>query len=231
MPRDEGSVIHSFDTVSSTQSVALDLLETGRASLGHIVVANQQTTGRGRLGRIWASPYGGLYATFIVPDMTLLSLRAGVAAARALEGIGVATKLRWPNDLLIGERKLGGILIETGGDTARAGVGINISTSPAPGATSLHDLGIRGDRDAIVRAIYSELTRARPDDEILSEYRVRSGTLGRQVRIEVTAGLAIEGLAIGIDALGRLLVETENGVDAVTCGDCLHVATAPTRPD
>jgi BirA family biotin operon repressor/biotin-[acetyl-CoA-carboxylase] ligase len=222
MPRDKEPVVHSFDSVSSTQRAARDLLESGRARVGHIIVADQQTAGRGRLGRVWTSPPGGLYATFIVPSDRLLALRAGLAAARAIEALGVAMRLKWPNDLVVGERKLGGILIEADADVARVGIGINLTTSPLGDATCLLDLGVRVDRDALVRAIHSELVAQESEAGILDSYRTRSATLGRRVRIDVTAGRMINGQAIGIDELGRLLVETRDGVDVVSSGDCLH---------
>ncbi len=231
MPRDKAPIVHSFETVSSTQRVARDLLRAGEASVGHIVVANRQTAGRGRLGREWSSPPGGLYATFIVPNADLLALRAGVATARALESIGAAARLKWPNDLVVGERKLGGILIETDGAVARIGVGINMSASPVPGATSLSDLGVRADRDALACAIHGGLSERDSDAGTLSEYRARSATLGRHVRIDVSAGRTIEGRAVDMDALGRLLVETQTGVEAVACGDCLHGAVLPGEPN
>ena len=222
MPRDEEAVVHSFDSVSSTQRAARDLLESGRARVGHIVVSDQQTAGRGRLGRGWTSPPGGLYATFIVPSDRLLALRAGLAAARVLEALGVAVRLKWPNDLVVGERKLGGILTEANADVARVGVGINLTMSPLGDATCLLDLDVRGDRDALVRAIYSGLVTRESEAGILDSYRTRSATLGRRVRIDVGAGRTVAGRAVGIDALGSLLVETQDGVEVVSCGDCLH---------
>jgi len=222
MPRDGEPVVHSFDSVSSTQRAARDLLEGGRARVGDIVVADQQTDGRGRFGRVWTSPPGGLYATFIVPSDRLLALRAGLAAARALEALGAAVRLKWPNDLVVGERKLGGILIEANADVARVGIGINLTTSPLGDATSLLDLGVRADRDTLVRAIHSELMAQESEAGILDSYRARSATLGRSVRVDAGAGRTLDGRAVGIDALGRLLVETRDGVDAVSSGDCLH---------
>jgi BirA family biotin operon repressor/biotin-[acetyl-CoA-carboxylase] ligase len=222
MPRDEEAVVHSFDSVSSTQRAAHDLLESGRACLGHIVVADQQTAGRGRFGRVWTSPPGGLYATFIVPNDRLLAVRAGLAATRALDALGAAVRLKWPNDLVVGERKLGGILIEANADVARVGVGINLTMSLLGDATCLLDLGVRVDRDALVREIYRGLVTRESEAGILESYCTRSATLGRRVRIDVTAGRTVAGRAVGIDTLGRLLIETRDGVDVVSCGDCLH---------
>jgi BirA family biotin operon repressor/biotin-[acetyl-CoA-carboxylase] ligase len=131
-------------------------------------------------------------------------------------------RLKWPNDLVVGERKLGGILIEADADVARVGVGINLTTNPLGDATCLLDLGVRGDRGALVREIYSGLVTRESEAGILESYRARSATLGRRVRIDVTAGRTINGQASGIDALGRLLIETGGGVEVVSSGDCLH---------
>jgi BirA family biotin operon repressor/biotin-[acetyl-CoA-carboxylase] ligase len=223
MQPDAGLVIHRLATTASTQAAARLLLEQGVARVGHAVVADQQTAGRGRQGREWLSPLGGLYATFIVPHDDLLSVRAGVAAAAALEEFGVRVQLKWPNDLLVGKRKLGGILVETDATVARVGVGINLTACPVDGAASLADLGIRASRGAIIRAVYRELVANRQDPDIVDRYRAVCATLGRSVRIDIGAGHTIEGRAAAIDALGRLVVKSGQGVHVMACGDCLHV--------
>lgn len=223
MEPDAGLVVHRLATTASTQAAARLLLEQGVARVGHAVVADQQTAGRGRQGRAWLSPPGGLYATFIVPHDDLLSVHAGVAAVAALEEFGVRVQLKWPNDLLVGERKLGGILIETDAAVARVGVGINLTVCPVDGATSLADLGLRAPRGAIVRAVYRELVSNRQDPDIVDRYRAVCATLGRSVRIDIGAGHTVEGRATAIDALGRLVVESGRGVHVMACGDCLHV--------
>jgi BirA family biotin operon repressor/biotin-[acetyl-CoA-carboxylase] ligase len=134
----------------------------------------------------------------------------------------VAVQLKWPNDLVVGERKLGGILIEADADVARVGVGVNLAASPAADATSLLDLGVRANRDALVRAIRDGLMREEAEAGALESYRARSATLGCRVCVHIGAGRTIDGRAVEIDAFGRLLVETQDGVDVVSCGDCLH---------
>ncbi|MCX6100699.1 MAG: biotin--[acetyl-CoA-carboxylase] ligase, partial [Candidatus Bipolaricaulota bacterium] len=155
MEREAGPIVHRLARALSTQLIARDLLDRGLADVGHAVAADEQTAGRGRHGRSWLSPTGGLYVTFIVPNDGLIALRAGLAAARAVEDLSIPVRLKWPNDLIVSERKLGGILIETARDVALVGVGINLEESPIDGATSLRDEGVCGDRDAFVRAIYS----------------------------------------------------------------------------
>src|SRR5205814_8295156 len=109
-------------SVTSTQDVARDL------PVGSIVVRDHQSAGRGRLDRRWEAPPGtALLVSFVLDRNPLLSLAAGVAAAQAC---GPSVRLKWPNDLLVGERKLGGILVETKADRAICGIGINLTSAP-----------------------------------------------------------------------------------------------------
>ena len=113
-------------SVTSTQEVARDL------PIGSVVVADHQTAGRGRLDRRWDAPSGSaLLASFVLEPHPLLSLAAGVAAA---EACGPDVRLKWPNDLMLRGRKLGGILVEVSGGKAVVGIGINLTSAP-PGAS------------------------------------------------------------------------------------------------
>ena len=106
-------VVHRFREVGSTQDEARRLLGSGDARPGHVVVADEQRAGRGRFGRDWLSPTGGLYATFLLEGDPAIAVASGVAVAQALTRLGVDARLKWPNDVLVEGRKLGGILIET----------------------------------------------------------------------------------------------------------------------
>src|SRR5207244_4946287 len=129
----------------STQDVARGL------PVGSVVVADQQTSGRGRLGRRWEAPPGsGLLASFVLPVHPLASLAAGVAAARAC---GDSVRLKWPNDLLVDGRKLAGILVEVASERALVGVGINLSWAPEGGAA------LGQSRDPLLRRLQRELNR------------------------------------------------------------------------
>lgn len=216
-------VIHRLPTASSTQDEARRLLEAGEASLGHVVVADEQTAGRGRFGRSWVSPSGGLYATFLVPHAAGITLLAGVAVARALERFGGAVGLKWPNDVLVGGEKLAGILIETDGDVALVGVGVNIDEAPAEGATSLRRVGAPARRAELLLALWDEFHTGADAAEILVEYRARSVTVGQQVRVMGRDGAAVVGHAVDVDADGRLVVKTRAGVLRVSSGDCEHL--------
>jgi BirA family biotin operon repressor/biotin-[acetyl-CoA-carboxylase] ligase len=181
-------------SVTSTQDVARDL------PLGSIVIADHQTAGRGRLDRRWEAPAGSaLLVSFVLPPNPLLSLAAGVAAA---EACGPNVRLKWPNDLLLEGRKLGGILVETRGEKAICGVGVNLTTAPA-GAARLDQP--RDELFARLRARIATWTASEPD-AVLARWRELSATLGRRVRVEVS-GKAFEGVAQDIGRRGELIVD------------------------
>ena len=193
----------------STQDIARGL------PVGSVVVADQQTAGRGRLGRRWEAPPGSaLLASFVLPARPLASLAAGVAAALACGG---EVRLKWPNDLLLDGRKLGGILVEQRGQRCVVGIGVNLSWAP-PGAGRLE-----ADRDRLLDRLGQELERwfAAGDVEILAAWRTRSDTLGRRVRVELP-GETFEGRALGVGPDGSLLVDGR----AVTAGDVIHLRDA-----
>ena len=181
-------------SVTSTQDVARKL------PVGSIVVADHQTAGRGRLERRWDSPARtALLVSFVLRPDALLSLAAGVAAA---EACGPEVRLKWPNDLLLDDRKLGGILVETTPDRAICGVGINLSWAPE-GAARLDQ-----PRDEVLEKLREriEAWTAAPQDRVLARWRELSASLGRRVRVEVS-GRTTEGVADDIGPGGELIVD------------------------
>jgi BirA family transcriptional regulator, biotin operon repressor / biotin---[acetyl-CoA-carboxylase] ligase len=197
------------DAVPSTQDVARQL------PVGTVVVAEHQTAGRGRLGRRWEAPPGSaLLASWVMPVHDLAPLAAGVAAARAC---GDAVRLKWPNDLLLEGRKLGGILVERTGHKCVVGTGINLHWAP-PGAATL---GV--DRDELVARMAEEMTGwfgAGPE-AVLTAWRERADTLGRRVRVQLS-GETFEGVAEDIAADGTLIVDGR----PFAAGDVIHLRPA-----
>jgi len=194
--------------VTSTQDIARQL------PVGSIVVADHQSAGRGRLDRRWEGPPGtALLVSFVLARNLnpVLSLAAGVAAA---EACGADVRLKWPNDLLLGGRKLGGILVETHGEKAICGVGINLSWAPE-GAALLDQ-----PRDQVLERLRVEIERwtAAPADAVLRRWRELSATLGRRVRVELT-GHVVEGIAQDIGPRGELIVDGE----AFVAGSVTHL--------
>lgn len=189
----QGQVLR-LESVTSTQDIARDL------PIGSIVIADRQTAGRGRLGRRWESPQAtALLVSFVLEPHPLLSLAAGVAAA---EACGPAVRLKWPNDLLLDSRKVGGILVENASRKAVCGIGINLTWAPQ-GAAMLNE-----PRDQVferLRAKVDTWAGALPET-ILSRWRELSETLGRRVRIQVS-GESKVGVAEDIGPHGELIID------------------------
>ncbi|HKW59760.1 MAG TPA: biotin--[acetyl-CoA-carboxylase] ligase [Candidatus Dormibacteraeota bacterium] len=177
-------------SVPSTQDVAREL------PVGAIVVADHQTAGRGRLDRRWEAPPGtALLVSFVLAPRPLLSLALGVAAAQAC---GPDVRLKWPNDLLLDDRKLGGILVETTPHKAVCGIGINLTWAPEGAAM------LGAPRDEVLSRLRAEVESwsGAGDATVLARWRELSATLGRRVRID-----GVEGTAQDVGAAGELIVD------------------------
>ncbi len=229
-----GAIVHRFETVPSTNDSARALALQGAAH-GTAVLAKEQTRGRGTKGRAWHSPAGlGLYASFILrgpgggalPSPHLIPLAAGLAASDAvLETSGVECGLKWPNDIVHGGKKLGGILSEgvsggAGGDFAVVGIGLNVGHEPDdfPEAIRAASTSIRiaGGRAVTVDALssalcgaldrwYNVLTRG-DKEKVIRTFESRPAfPRGSAVRVETAEG-AFDAEYLGLDAEGRLVV-------------------------
>lgn len=215
-------IIH-VDRASSTQDVARGMTPH---KLGTVVAADVQERGRGRRGHVWLSPRGGLYASIILRNDPLLSLRVGVAVVRALKHAGIVARLKWPNDVLVSEKKIAGILIEATGETAIVGIGVNISSTPLPEATcAAAETGVPITRDALLQLILREIA-VNNDEDVIEVYRALCSTLGRRVRVGITEGRQVIGIALGIDRDGHLLVDDGKTTHTITAGDCVHLPAA-----
>jgi BirA family biotin operon repressor/biotin-[acetyl-CoA-carboxylase] ligase len=193
-------------SVTSTQDVARAL------AIGSMVVADHQTAGRGRLDRRWESPPGtALLVSFVLAPNPLLSLAAGVAAAEACGG---GVRLKWPNDLLLGGGKVGGVLVEATPAKAICGIGINLTWAPVGAAR------VNQDRDRLLEKLRVELERwtSASPNEVLARWRELSETLGRRVRVELS-GTTIEGTAEDIGPQGELIVDGQT----VSFGSVTHL--------
>ncbi|MFJ9537693.1 biotin--[acetyl-CoA-carboxylase] ligase [Streptomyces sp. NPDC101225] len=255
----EGGLWRDVEVVPSTGSTNSDLValaEAGKAAEGSVLIAEEQTSGRGRLDREWTAPArSGLFFSVLLQPGEVpvarwgwLPLLTGVAVATGLSrSAGVDTALKWPNDLLVSiggeERKAGGILAERAGDGGVVvGVGINVTLRetelPVPQAGSLALAGaVSTDRDPLLRAVlralaewYGRWREAGGDPAacgLQETYAAGCATLGRVVRAELPGERAITGEAVAIDGDGRLVIATENGVqEPVGAGDIVHLRPA-----
>jgi len=238
--------IRRFASIDSTNRYLLDVARAG-APDGVVAVADHQTAGRGRLGRVWeATPGSALLVSVLLrpslgPDrIGLVTMATGLALADAvLEVAGVTAGLKWPNDLVVHDRKLAGLLAEAelGPGVVRAvvvGVGCNLVAAAIPPeladiATACDvEAGRPVDPDALLDAFLDALG-ARLDDHtaLVAAYRERSATLGRRVRVDVGGGRVVEGDAVAVGSTGTLVVRDDDGEEIpVSVGDVVHLRLA-----
>ena len=241
--------------VEETGSTNADLLAEAQAGAreGLVLVAEEQTAGRGRMGRRWISPprRALTFSVLVRPAVPAgllgwVPLLAGVAVASALEyTAGVDARLKWPNDVLVDGAKIAGILAERWGSAVVVGTGINVLQQrgelPVPTATSLlmaQEVGPVDDadtRERLLTAVLDEFARLyrawldqpRPGDAdgcgLREEYLRRSGTVGAAVTVMLPGGQNLTGTAAGIDAAGRLEIRTPAGLVQVSAGDVVHL--------
>jgi BirA family biotin operon repressor/biotin-[acetyl-CoA-carboxylase] ligase len=242
-----GGLFHRIvyqERMPSTMDVAMVLGLHGEAE-GTLVICEAQTQGRGRLRRRWVSPKGkGLYFSILLRPVLaldripLITLLASVAVAEGIkDSTGLRSGIKWPNDVLLGGRKAGGILAELNAEQDRVrfvvlGIGVNVngSASALPvQATSLSmEKGEPLDRLCVLVSIlrrFEENYRRFLEDEgrsVLDKWRGLSMTLGRRVRVDSNA-LSLEGVAEDVDSGGRLMLRLPSGgVEGVSAGDVTH---------
>jgi BirA family biotin operon repressor/biotin-[acetyl-CoA-carboxylase] ligase len=236
--------VRIFDAIDSTNADVATAAGLGDPE-GLVVIAEHQHAGRGRLDRQWSSPprAGVLLSVLLRPTAevatwSLLPLLTGLAIAEALDAVAkVEAGLKWPNDLVLGDRKVGGILAERHESAVVIGIGVNVSTRPnelpVETATSIAIAGGETDREPIVKEMLRSLERryvAWRDtngsaDSVIPAYRQRCETFGRHVAVELPGGDVVRGAATGVDDRGCLVVARDDtGAEQVfMVGDVTHV--------
>jgi len=236
--RSEWSRIEGGGVTGSTNTDAAGLARAG-APHATAVLASRQTAGRGRLGRSWESPEGGVYVSAVlrpaaVPSaLTGLSLAVAAGVAEEVARFGVEAAVKWPNDLRTPAGKLGGILLEMAGEADRTewvvvGVGLNVRPPRVrtPGAAYLADTAASAHASEAAAAVLDGIARGYRmlvDDGFVAvreAFGRRDALAGARVRVRDAEGsLRADGLARGIDVEGRLVVETDDGPVAFASGD------------
>ncbi|HRR53789.1 MAG TPA: biotin--[acetyl-CoA-carboxylase] ligase, partial [Candidatus Methanomethylicus sp.] len=222
-----GREVVTLEQTDSTQNDVRAIAERG-AGEGAIVVALEQGVGKGRMGRAWSSPKGGLWFSILmrpsiaIAELHKLSLLFGVAVAKSLKQIRVDARLKWPNDVLVEGKKVCGILLEVSAESDRvnhviAGIGINANFSSGKlpeslnshSTTLLDQLGKRIDRAALLADVLLNAERlyfgATKDGfgGVLDQWRSLSCTIGNEVIVS-SFGRSVSGLAVGISDDGSL---------------------------
>jgi BirA family biotin operon repressor/biotin-[acetyl-CoA-carboxylase] ligase len=236
---------HQVEVVEEAGSTNALVAERARSDgpEGLVILAEHQTAGRGRLDRTWETPARSAL-TFsvllrpVVPAATWpwLPLLTGYEVSKALRAAGFDATVKWPNDVLIGDRKVAGILVErvetASGPAAVVGIGLNVGMSadelPVPEATSLAVEGELPDRTELLGLLLDTLWEGyvawqeggeEATTHLAASYAAACSTIGRPVRVDLPSGGELTGTATGIDAAGRLLVDST----AVSAGDVVHV--------
>lgn len=252
LARDGDGIWDEIRVVERTGSTNADVAAAATAGRGEglVVVAEQQVSGRGRLDRTWVSParagltFSMLFRPQVDPArLPLLTLLVATATAYAtIQRTDVDVRVKWPNDLVVGERKLAGLLAQVAGGAVVVGVGLNVSTRsdelPRPDATSIElerGPGVEPvDRGPLLLAILRAVATAYRGwieqdgaaEAVLAPYRVLSATLGQPVRAELANGVELVGTAADIGPAGQLLLDDAERRHEVPAGDVIHLRPA-----
>jgi BirA family biotin operon repressor/biotin-[acetyl-CoA-carboxylase] ligase len=212
------------DETGSTNADLLDAASHGAPDRS-VLMARHQTAGRGRLERTWEAPPGSNLLVSVLfrqlpPHVHQLTQRVALAACAACQALtGVNPQLKWPNDLVIGDAKLGGILAQAGtvdGELAYVVVGLGLNVGWAPdGAVCLADVGASVRPEDLLAEVLRQLDLLPTDDDALaSRYRAGLATLGQRVRVHLPGGVGdLDGTAIGVEIDGQLVVLDDCGVN------------------
>lgn len=242
-----GKSLYVFDEVKSTNIVA-KFLAMNNVENGSVVISEKQTDAKGRSGKTWESPLGGIWLSIILQPhvdyskLPLITLATGVAVAKAMEKIGIkSAEIKWPNDIIINNKKVCGILTEavTQFNTIKnviIGVGIdaNVDITGFPedlkeGTTTIkEELGRKENENTLIRLFLeefekiAELFNHEGFEEILKEWRKRSYTIGKIVEVREPFNKYYDGYVVGISKEGALIVEKIDGtLEKVISGECI----------
>lgn len=232
------------EVVESAGSTNALLAERARAGepQGLVLVTEHQTAGRGRLDRVWETParVALTFSVLLRPDLPpqawpWLPLLTGYAVHAALVDRVPEVSLKWPNDVLVGEHKIAGILVERvetpAGPAAVVGIGMNVNQTaeelPPTGTSLCVELGETLDRTDLLLQVLGSLHALQPllrsTDQLATAYAEVCGTLGRLVDVHLPGGEVERGEALHLDEHGALVVGTAEGMLSVTAGDVVHV--------
>lgn len=242
-----GKRIYYFDSIDSTQNFATKL---GKSDSGSVIIAESQTSGKGRLDRRWVSPKGGIWMSIVLcPDIdvskiTLVPIAAAVALANAIDKtLAIKTELKWPNDVTLKGKKIAGIIIDASIESSKVdsivlGVGINYRVNPAEIEKKIKSRGnfygvgtlVRNGRQKPARLVQSFLEELEKTLKMLAEGKIqpiitqwtkRSSTIGKDVTVSGTTG-KVTGKAVKIDRDGSLVLKQESSYVKISAGDATY---------
>ena len=242
-----GKNLYVYKEVSSTNTIA-KFLAVNDIENGSVVISEKQSNARGRSGKHWASPLGGVWLSIILhphidySKLSLLTLTTGVAVAKALERMGIENaEIKWPNDIMINDKKVCGILTEavTQFNTIEniiigVGIDVNIDMADFPeelqdGTTTIaQELGENVDENTLIRIFLEEFEKIGRTflegdiESILKDWRKRSYTIGKIVEVRAPFNKQYDAYVVGIGKEGALIVEKIDGtLEKVISGECI----------
>jgi len=246
-----GQQAYYFDSIDSTQSQAMKMINESKKE-GTIIIAEKQTGGRGRTGRQWISPKGGIWFSIIlhpkfdISNTTLFPIASSLALSIAIQKTcKISTELKWPNDLTIRGKKLAGMLIDASFESNKIenlvlGVGINFNVNVKEiekvlkktpnfyGVSSLNDQKNKTSQIELIQSFLLELEKVYEElnnnqiKKIITEWTKRSSTIGKKVEMNTLNG-KISGKAIKIDEDGGLIIKDKDKTNKVFAGDIVHL--------
>lgn len=226
------------EQVSSTNDVVIENFAKVQPGKAIVVIANEQTKGRGRLDRTWSTPVGsgiamsiGIHTDDIAIELSALPLFSGVAVIRALQEFKVPAELKWPNDIIFTQpemRKLGGILVQLIQNKLIIGIGLNVDLTqeelPVLTATSLAIENYKVDRHELIIQVLEEFRKLKSENnQWLEEYKKFCATLGKNVLVSNNDGTQLSGEAISIEPTGALVIKNLENLYQITFGDIEHL--------
>ncbi len=241
-----GKKIYYFDSIDSTQKFASGIAKNPK-EFGSIIIAESQTLGKGRLGRTWISPKGGIWMSVVLPPifdiykMTLIPFAVAVALSNAIQKtLHIKTELKWPNDITKNGKKIAGIIIDASVESTKiesivAGIGINFQVNPKEIEKKIKDKAkfygvdtiLKNEKhrpSVLVKSFLEELESALDEIKsnktqlVIKQWIKNSSTIGRQVKV-VDSEMTISGKAINLDSDGSLIVRDGKKIFRVTSGD------------
>ncbi|MFK7917243.1 MAG: biotin--[acetyl-CoA-carboxylase] ligase [Ilumatobacter sp.] len=234
-----GWTIRVVDSTGSTNADLLADLEAGRAGAKHALRTDHQSAGRGRLDRRWDAPSGeNLLVSLAFLDVPVhpatLTQAVGIAAVHAVDAVvgerlDGRLMLKWPNDVLLDDRKLAGVLAQRAASGAVVvGIGVNVGWSPDTASSLSATLGLAVQPATLLDELLGALDEhlALTDEERHGRYAARLGTLGRVVRVQLPAANDLVGVAEAVERDGRLVVRSHDGQrHVIDVGDIVHLRT------
>ncbi len=227
--------IKFLDVTKSTNEDAKNLISNSDDFVNTVICADKQTSGKGRQGRIWHSPVGNIYASFIVKNeyTNFMSFVSAISIMDTLKEINLPAKItcKWPNDVLVDGKKISGILLEVHDDALIIGIGINVKAAPENAmyqTTAINDfgikLGVKEILEILAKNLYNniEIIKQEGFGKIRAKWLANAHNIGGQIQVNLVNEIIV-GCFNGISEVGGLIVDTGTEHKTIMAGDVFYL--------